>query len=173
MQRQEVSWCTLWRPARGTTCKGLCISAGRDWAELLETAARAGPTRRNPQEREPAALRDGTGRDNPFDNTTCDLKNSISSIRLWALSGEVLSHDSSPRWFVWYSGVPASQQNLEDTDETCADSRYHFDHGSGSQLNESRFDLCRFLVPRDMTVGHFIHMLSNRLHRTTFRNSDM
>ncbi|KAH0868190.1 hypothetical protein HID58_075212 [Brassica napus] len=57
-----------------------------------------------------------------------------SSIRLWALSGEVLSHDSSPRWFVWYSGVPASQQNLEDTDETCADSRYHFDHGSGSQV---------------------------------------
>ncbi|KAH0840832.1 LOW QUALITY PROTEIN: hypothetical protein HID58_092300, partial [Brassica napus] len=56
-----------------------------------------------------------------------------SSIRLWALSGEVLSHDSSPRWFVWYSGVPASQQNLEDTDEICADSRYHFDHGSGSQ----------------------------------------
>ncbi|KAH0914281.1 hypothetical protein HID58_028727 [Brassica napus] len=90
-----------------------------------------------------------------------------SSIRLWALSDEVLSHDSSPRWFVWYSGVPASQQNLEDTDEICADSRYHFDHGSGSQLNESRFDLCRFLVPRDMTVGHFIHMLSNRLHRTT------
>ncbi|KAF3576730.1 hypothetical protein DY000_02033257 [Brassica cretica] len=57
-----------------------------------------------------------------------------SSIRLWALSGEVLSHDSSPRWFVLYSGVPASQQNLEDTDETCADSRYHSDHGSGSQL---------------------------------------
>ncbi|CAF2110637.1 unnamed protein product, partial [Brassica napus] len=57
-----------------------------------------------------------------------------SSIRLWALSGEVLSHDSSPRWFVWYSGVPASQQNLEDTDEICADSRYHFDHGSGSQV---------------------------------------
>ncbi|KAL0773232.1 hypothetical protein Bca101_038383 [Brassica carinata] len=57
-----------------------------------------------------------------------------SSIRLWALSGEVLSHDSSPRWFVLYSGVPASQQNLEDTDETCADSRYHSDHGSGSQV---------------------------------------
>ncbi|KAL0789945.1 hypothetical protein Bca101_006191 [Brassica carinata] len=61
-----------------------------------------------------------------------------SSIKLWALSGEVLSHDSSPRWFVWYSGVPASQQNLEDTDETCADSRYHFDHGSGSQVLGSR-----------------------------------
>ncbi|KAJ4904359.1 Two-component response regulator-like APRR9 [Raphanus sativus] len=29
--------------------------------------------------------------------------------------------------------LPASQQNLEDTDETCADSRYHSDHGSGSQ----------------------------------------
>ncbi|CAN7029813.1 unnamed protein product, partial [Brassica rapa subsp. trilocularis] len=57
-----------------------------------------------------------------------------SSIRLWAVSDEVLSHDSSPRWFVWYSGVPASQQNLEDTGEICADSRYHFDHGSGSQV---------------------------------------
>ncbi|CAF2148944.1 hypothetical protein HID58_001146 [Brassica napus] len=45
-----------------------------------------------------------------------------SSIRLWALSGKVLSHDSSPRWFVWYSGVPASQQNLENTNEICADS---------------------------------------------------
>lgn len=30
--------------------------------------------------------------------------------------------------------LPASQQNLEDTDETCADSRYHSDHGSGSQV---------------------------------------
>ncbi|KAL0896280.1 hypothetical protein Bca101_080241 [Brassica carinata] len=29
--------------------------------------------------------------------------------------------------------LPASQQHLEDTDETCADSRYHSDHGSGSQ----------------------------------------
>ncbi|KAH0941879.1 hypothetical protein HID58_001516, partial [Brassica napus] len=48
------------------------------------------------------------------------------------------------------------------TDEICADSRYHFDLivtcGSRNHL--------RFLVPRDMTVGHFIHMLSNRLHRT-------
>ncbi|CAG7869861.1 unnamed protein product [Brassica rapa] len=46
----------------------------------------------------------------------------LFSIRLWALSGKVLSHDSSPRWFVWYSGVPASQQNLENTNEICADS---------------------------------------------------
>ncbi|KAL0759740.1 hypothetical protein Bca101_075890 [Brassica carinata] len=70
-----------------------------------------------------------------------------SSIRLWALSGEVLSHDSSPRWFVWYSGVPASQQNLEDTDETCADSRYHFDHGSGSQVTcDSRNHSRSFVV---------------------------
>uniref|UniRef100_A0A0D3C6M3 Response regulatory domain-containing protein n=2 Tax=Brassica oleracea var. oleracea TaxID=109376 RepID=A0A0D3C6M3_BRAOL len=29
--------------------------------------------------------------------------------------------------------LPASQQNVEDNDETCADSRYHSDHGSGSQ----------------------------------------
>ncbi|CAH8340971.1 unnamed protein product [Eruca vesicaria subsp. sativa] len=29
--------------------------------------------------------------------------------------------------------LPASQQNLDDNDETCADSRYHSDHGSGSQ----------------------------------------
>ncbi|WZZ71768.1 hypothetical protein YC2023_083138 [Brassica napus] len=132
--------------------------AGRDWAKILW----------------PVYLR--VSRDRTamsivfFSSTQYSVDDHVqSSIRLWALSGEVLSHDSSPRWFVWYSGVPASQQNLEDTDETCADSRYHFDHGSGSQLNESRFDLCRFLVPRDMTVGHFIHMLSNRLHRTTFR----
>ncbi|KAJ0259101.1 Two-component response regulator-like APRR9 [Hirschfeldia incana] len=29
--------------------------------------------------------------------------------------------------------LPVSQQNLEDADDTCADSRYHSDHGSGSQ----------------------------------------
>ncbi|ESQ39322.1 hypothetical protein EUTSA_v10001426mg [Eutrema salsugineum] len=29
--------------------------------------------------------------------------------------------------------LPGSQQNLEDTDETCADSRYHSDQGSGAQ----------------------------------------
>ncbi|KAJ0258167.1 Two-component response regulator-like APRR9 [Hirschfeldia incana] len=31
--------------------------------------------------------------------------------------------------------LPASQQNLEDTDETSADSRYHSDHGSGAHAN--------------------------------------
>jgi pseudo-response regulator 9 len=29
--------------------------------------------------------------------------------------------------------LPASQHNLEDTDETCEDSRYHSDQGSGAQ----------------------------------------
>ncbi|KAF8106965.1 hypothetical protein N665_0129s0034 [Sinapis alba] len=31
--------------------------------------------------------------------------------------------------------LPASQHNLEDTDETSADSRYHSDHGSGAHVN--------------------------------------
>lgn len=30
--------------------------------------------------------------------------------------------------------LPASQHNLEDTDETCEDSRYHSDQGSGAQV---------------------------------------
>lgn len=30
--------------------------------------------------------------------------------------------------------LPASQHNLEDTDETSADSRYHSDQGSGAQV---------------------------------------
>ena len=56
MQCKEDSWCTLWRPARGTICKGLCTSARRDWADLLETAARADLTYCNPQKGEPAAV---------------------------------------------------------------------------------------------------------------------
>ncbi|KAF3540016.1 hypothetical protein F2Q69_00024567 [Brassica cretica] len=41
--------------------------AVRAWGDFLETAARAGLTRRDLQGDEPAAVRDGTGRINPFD----------------------------------------------------------------------------------------------------------
>ena len=57
----------LLRPARGTACKGLCTWAVWDRADLLETAARAGRTRVDPRDDEPAAVRDGTGRTNLFD----------------------------------------------------------------------------------------------------------
>ncbi|WZZ46144.1 hypothetical protein YC2023_042403 [Brassica napus] len=54
-------------------CKRLCTLAGRDWADLLETAACAGLTRRDPREDEPAAVRDGTGRTNLFDIPMCSI----------------------------------------------------------------------------------------------------
>ncbi|KAF3540662.1 hypothetical protein F2Q69_00018331 [Brassica cretica] len=38
----------LWHPSRGMASKGLCTLAGRDWADLLETAARADLTHRDP-----------------------------------------------------------------------------------------------------------------------------
>ena len=41
--------------------------AVRVWSAILRTAARAGLTRRDPLEDEPAAVRDGTGRINLFD----------------------------------------------------------------------------------------------------------
>ncbi|KAF3541823.1 hypothetical protein F2Q69_00024568 [Brassica cretica] len=41
--------------------------AVRAWEDLLETAARAGLTRRDPQRDEPATERDVTGQINPFD----------------------------------------------------------------------------------------------------------
>ncbi|CAG7868907.1 unnamed protein product [Brassica rapa] len=61
----------------------LRLGAGRVWADYLvsrktaglagwycATASRAGLTRRNPHKRKPAAVRAGTGRNNPFDNTS-------------------------------------------------------------------------------------------------------
>ncbi|CAF2154543.1 BnaA01g27370D [Brassica napus] len=45
--------------------------AVRVWDDLLETAARADLTRSDRQSDEPAAVRDGTGRINPFDISTC------------------------------------------------------------------------------------------------------
>ena len=51
----------LWHPSCGMACKGLCTLAGRDWADLLETAARADLTHRDPREDEPAAVRDWGG----------------------------------------------------------------------------------------------------------------
>lgn len=36
--------------------------------------------------------------------------------------------------------LPASEHNLEDTDETSSDSRYHSDQGSGAQV----FDLYQY-----------------------------
>ena len=44
--------------------------AVRAWDDLLETATRAGLARRDPQRDEPAAVRDGMGRINPFDIST-------------------------------------------------------------------------------------------------------
>ena len=70
LQRQEVSWCIPLRPARGTACKGLCILAGRDWADFLETAVRADLIPCDPREDDPAAVRDGTGRTNLFEIPT-------------------------------------------------------------------------------------------------------
>ena len=57
----------LSRPARGTACKGLFNQAVRDWAGFLYTAARAGRDRFDPRDAQPAAGRDGTGRDDLFD----------------------------------------------------------------------------------------------------------
>ena len=45
--------------------------AVRVWDDLLETVARADLTRSDRQSDEPAAVRDGTGRINPFDISTC------------------------------------------------------------------------------------------------------
>ena len=42
----------------------------RVWSAILRTAARADPTRRDPLEDEPAAVRDETGRINLFDIPT-------------------------------------------------------------------------------------------------------
>ncbi|WZY95300.1 hypothetical protein YC2023_067629 [Brassica napus] len=44
--------------------------AVRAWDDLLETAARADQTRSDPQSDESTAVRDGTGRINPFDIST-------------------------------------------------------------------------------------------------------
>ncbi|XP_048633820.1 uncharacterized protein LOC106419441 [Brassica napus] len=46
--------------------------AVRAWDDLLESATRAGLARRDPQRDEPAAVRDGMGRINPFDISTLD-----------------------------------------------------------------------------------------------------
>uniref|UniRef100_M4EJN8 Band 7 domain-containing protein n=1 Tax=Brassica campestris TaxID=3711 RepID=M4EJN8_BRACM len=44
--------------------------AVRDWAAIFKTASRTGQARRIPPEDEPAAVRDGTGRENPIDIPT-------------------------------------------------------------------------------------------------------
>ncbi|KAL0668793.1 hypothetical protein Bca4012_031497 [Brassica carinata] len=65
----------------------LRLGAGRVWAEDLisrKTAGLAGwycATRHYPQEREPAQGRDGTGRNNPFDNTTTKVRFTSSLLR--------------------------------------------------------------------------------------------
>ncbi|CAN6888986.1 unnamed protein product [Brassica oleracea] len=42
-------------------------NAVRDWAAIFRTASRVGQARRVPPEDKPAAVRDGTGRENPID----------------------------------------------------------------------------------------------------------
>ena len=50
----------LLRSARGTACKGLWTWAVRDWADLLETAARAERARLGPRDDDSATVQDGT-----------------------------------------------------------------------------------------------------------------
>nr|VDC61457.1 unnamed protein product [Brassica rapa] len=61
----------IFRPARGTICKVLCIYAVQDRAGVLVTAARVGLARHDPREDELAAIRDRKGRINLFDIPNC------------------------------------------------------------------------------------------------------
>uniref|UniRef100_M4D893 HIT domain-containing protein n=1 Tax=Brassica campestris TaxID=3711 RepID=M4D893_BRACM len=56
--------------------------AVRDWAAIFKTASRAEQAHRIPPEDEPAAVRDGTGRENPIDIPTCII--ALASQRLHA-----------------------------------------------------------------------------------------